>query len=71
MKLLNSTRTLLSGADLALQTAGAIAAEEYGRLAMWAHSALFSGLGAASRTAAAWCITAADVPPWSLARFRF
>ena len=47
MVLLNSTRTL-SGADLALQDTGALAAAEYGRLAVWEHSPLFSGLGAAS-----------------------
>ena len=38
----------LSGADLALQDTGALAAAEYGRLAVWEHSPLFSGLGAAS-----------------------
>ena len=42
---MNSTSTL-SSADLALQDTGALAAAEYDRLAMWAHSLLFSGLGA-------------------------
>ena len=37
----------LSSADLALQDTGAIAAAEYGRLAVWEHSPLLSRLGAA------------------------
>ena len=41
----------LSSADLALQDAGASAAAEYGRLAVLAHSPLFSALGAASGAA--------------------
>ena len=41
---LNSTRTL-SGADLALQDTGALAAAEYGRLAVWEHSPLFFRAG--------------------------
>ena len=44
---LNSTRPL-SGADLALQDTGALAAADYGRLAVREHSPLFSGRGAAS-----------------------
>ena len=39
----------------------ALQRQEYGRLAVWAHSPLFSGLGAAS-TAAGRCISA-GVPP--------
>ena len=54
MVLFDSTRTL-SGADLALQDTGALAAAEYGRLAVWEHS-FFSGLGAAS-IAAGRCTT--------------
>ena len=53
---MNSTSTL-SSADLALQDTGVLAAAEYDRLAVWAHSPLFSGLGAAS-TAAGRCISA-------------
>ena len=64
----NSTRTL-SGADLALQDTGALAAAEYGRLAVWEHSPLFSGPGAAS-IAAGRCISAGD-PSRALTRFRF
>ena len=65
---MNSTRTF-SSADLALQDTGALAAAEYyGRLAVWAHSPLFSGLGAAS-TAAGRYISAGS-PPRPLTRFR-
>ena len=64
---LNSTSTL-SSANLALEDIGALAAE-YGRLAVWAHSPPFSGLGAAS-TAAGRCISA-GAPSQPLARFRF
>ena len=59
----------ISSADLALQNTGAIAAAEHGRLAVWVHPPLFSGLGAAS-TAAGWCISA-GAPPRPLTRFRF
>ena len=65
---LNSTRTL-SGADLARQDIGALAAAEYGGLAVWEHSPLFSGLGAAS-IAADRCISA-GAPSRPLTRFRF
>ena len=41
----------LSSADFALQDTGALAAAGYGRLAVWEHSSLFSGLGAASTAA--------------------
>ena len=41
---MNSNRTL-SSEDLPLQDTGALAAAEYGRLAVWAHALLFSGLG--------------------------
>ena len=64
----NSPRTL-SSADLALQDTGALAAAEYDWPAVWAHSPLFSGLGAAS-TATGWCISA-GAPPRPLTRFRF
>ena len=47
MVLFEQHRTL-SGADLALQDTDALAAAEHGRLAVWEHSPLFSGLGAAS-----------------------
>ena len=57
---MNSTRTL-STADLVLQDIGALAAAEYGRLVVWAHSPLFSGLGATS-TAAGRCISAGAPP---------
>ena len=53
---LNSTRTLYGG-DIALQDTGTLAAAEYGRLALWEHSPLFSGLSAAS-IAAGRCISA-------------
>ena len=59
----------LSSADLALQDTGALAAAAYGRLAVWEHSPLFSGLGATS-TAAGRCISA-GAPPRPLTRFRF
>ena len=65
---LNSTRTS-SSADLALQDTGALAAAEYGRQAVWKHSRLFSGLGAAT-IAAGQCISA-GAPPQPLNRFRF
>ena len=56
-----------SSADLALQDTGALAAAEYsGRLAVWAHSPPFSGLGAAS-TSAGRCISA-GAPPRPLTR---
>ena len=55
--------------NLALQDTGALAAAEYGRLAVWGHSPLFSGLGAAS-TAAGQCVSA-GAPPQPLTRFRF
>ena len=51
----------LSCADLAIQDTPALAAAEYGRLAGWAQSPLFSGLGAAS-TAAERCISACGPP---------
>ena len=41
----------LSSAGLALQNTGTIAAAEYGRLAVWADSALFSGLDVVSTAA--------------------
>ena len=56
----DSTRTT-SSAGLALQDTGAFAAAEYNRLAVWAHSPLFSGLGAAF-TAAGRCISAGAPP---------
>ena len=56
-------------ADLVLQETGALAAAEYGPLAVWAHSPLFPGLGAAS-TSAGRCINA-GAPPRPLTRFRF
>ena len=59
----------LSGADLALQDTGALAAAEYGRLAVWEHYPRFSGLGAAS-IAAGRCISA-GVPSRPLTRFGF
>ena len=65
---MNSTRTF-SSADLALQDTGALAAAEYGWLAVWGHYPLFSGLGAAS-TAAGQCISA-GAPPRPLTCFRF
>ena len=68
MVLLNSTRTL-SGADLALQDTGALAAAEYGPLGVWEDSPLFAGLGAAS-IAAGRCISA-GAPSRPLTRFRF
>ena len=56
---------------LALQDNGALAAAaEYGWLAVWAHSPLFSGLDAAS-TATGRCIISAGAPPRPLTRFRF
>ena len=58
-----------SSADLVLQNTGAIAAAEYGRLVVWVHSPVFSGLGVAS-TAAGRCISA-GAPPRPLTRFRF
>ena len=42
MVLFEQHRTL-SGADLALQDTGALAAAEYGRLAVWEHSLFFQG----------------------------
>ena len=57
---LNSTRYFIQSRPLALQDTGALAAAEYGRLALWAHSPLFTGLGVAS-TAAGWCIRTAAV----------
>ena len=65
---LNNTHAL-SGADLALQDTGALAAAEYGRLVVWAHSPLFSGMGADS-TAAGRCISD-SAPLRPLTRFRF
>ena len=65
---LNSTRTS-SGADLALQDTGALAAAEYGRLAVREYSPLLSGLGATS-IAAGRCISA-GAPSRPLTRFRF
>ena len=50
-----------SSADLVLQNTGAIAAAEYGRLVVWVHSPVFSGLGVAS-TAAGRCISAGAPP---------
>ena len=55
--------------NLALQDTGALAAAEYGRLAVWGHSPLFSGLGAAS-IAAERCISA-GAPSRPLNRFSF
>ena len=52
-----------------LQDTGALAAAEHGRLVVWAHSPLFSGLGAAS-IAAGRCISAGATPR-PLTRFRF
>ena len=46
-------------ADLAFPDTGALAAVEYGQLAVWAHSRLLSGLGAAS-TATGRCISASS-----------
>ena len=66
--MLFGTRTL-SSADLALQNAGAIAAADYGLLAVWAHSSLFSGLGAASTTSGRYI--SAGAPPRPLTHFRF
>ena len=54
---MNNTRS--SSADLALQDTAALAAAEYGRLAVWVHSPPFSGLGAAS-IAAGRCISASS-----------
>ena len=65
---LNSTRTL-SGANLALQDTDALAAAEYGRLAVWEHSPFLLGLGVAS-IAAGRCISA-GAPSRPLTRFRF
>ena len=59
----------MSSADLALQDTGALAAAEYGRLAVRAHSPRLSGLGTAS-TAAGQCISA-GAPPQPLTRFPF
>ena len=53
----------------ALQHTDALAAAEYGWLAVWEHSALFSGLGAAS-IAAGRCISA-GAPSRTLTRFHF
>ena len=65
-----ASRTL-SGADLVLQNGGALTAAEYGRLAIWEHAPLFSGLGAAS-IAAGRCISAgAPSRPLTLFHFRF
>ena len=55
--------------NLALQDTGALAAAEYGRLAVWGHSPLFPGLGAAC-IAAGRCISA-GAPSRQLAPFRF
>ena len=51
---------------LALQNIGAIAAAENGRVAVWADSPLYSGLGTAF-TAARWRISA-GTPPRQLTR---
>ena len=59
---------LMSTADLAVQDTGALAAADYGRLAVWEHSPLFSGLGAASTTAGR-CISA-GAPARPLTRLR-
>ena len=56
----------LSSADLALQGTAALAAAEYGRLAVWEHTPLFSGPGTAS-TAVGRCISA-GAPPLRLAQ---
>ena len=60
--------TKLSRRRVALPHTDATAAK-YGYLAMWAHSSLFSRLGAASTTAG-WCINA-GTPPRPLTRFRY
>ena len=60
---------LMSTADLAVQDTGALAAADYGRLAVWEHSPLFSGLGAAS-IAAGRCVSA-GAPCRPLTRSRF
>lgn len=56
---LHSARILIN-ADLAFHNTGALAATEYGRLAMWVHLN-HSGLGAAPKTAR-WCTTAGAPP---------
>ena len=60
----------IRSADLALHDTGALAAAEYGRPAVWAHSPLFSGLGAASTTAGrcirCWCSTSTVGSIWFL-----
>ena len=66
---LNSTTRTSSSADLVLEDTGTLAAADNGRLAVWAHSPLFSGLGAAS-TAAGRCISA-GAPPRPLTRALF
>ena len=68
MVLFEQHRTL-PRAGLALQGTGTLAAAEHGRLAVWEHSPLFSGLGAAS-IAAGRCISA-GAPSRPLTRFRF
>ena len=59
----------MSRADLALQDTDAPGAAEYGRLALWEHSLLFAGLGAAY-TAAGQSISA-GAPPQPFTRFGF
>lgn len=65
MMLSEHYRTFPSG-YLALQNTGAIAAAEYGRVALWTDLLLPEVLSAAF-AAAGWCISAAD-PPQLLTR---
>ena len=65
----NSTPRTFSCADLTLQGTGALAAAEYGPLAVWTHYRLFAVLGVAS-TAAERCFSA-GVQPRPLLVFLF
>ena len=66
---ISTAPVLSSSADLALQDTGALAAAEYGRLAVREHPPLFSGPGAASAAAGPQCISA-GAPPQPLTRSR-